>query len=142
LDRRIHGARFRAARVNLLPGFATIDGLEDAALIVGAELMSERGDIDDVGIVRMNANCADLLRVLQAHVLPRFPGVGGFVHAVAGRALSGMSGSPIPTHTMLGFDSETASAPTEPVWIWPSVTGFQVSPPSVVLKTPPPVPPK
>ena len=48
----------------------------------------------------------------------------------------------MPTYTTLGSDSATASAPTEPVPSWPSVTGFQSAPPFVVLKTPPPVPPK
>src|SRR5689334_4592220 len=38
-----------------------------------------------------------------------------------------------------GLDSETATAPTELLWIWPSVTGVHVSPPSTVFQSPPPV---
>src|SRR5690349_21915429 len=41
-----------------------------------------------------------------------------------------------------GFDSETATAPTEELLIWPSVTGSQLSPPSTVFHSPPPTAPK
>ncbi len=50
--------------------------------------------------------------------------------------------SPIPTQTTFGSDSETAIEPTEPVLKSLSDIGSQFDPPSVVLKTPPPVPPK
>ena len=43
---------------------------------------------------------------------------------------------------MSGLDGATATAPTEELAIWPSVTGFQVVPPSVVFQSPPPVAPK
>ena len=48
----------------------------------------------------------------------------------------------MPTYTTLGSDSETAIAPTDPVLKSLSETGSHVTPASVVLKTPPPVPPK
>ena len=48
--------------------------------------------------------------------------------------------SPPPTYTMSGFDSATAIAPMVPPK-YLSLTGNQSSPPSVVLKTPPPVVP-
>src|SRR2546428_373999 len=48
--------------------------------------------------------------------------------------------SPVPTYTMSGFDSLTPNAPMVPPK-YLSVTDSQVSPPSVVLKTPPPVVP-
>src|SRR2546429_9802749 len=51
-----------------------------------------------------------------------------------------MGYSPGPTYTMLGFDALTPNAPIVPPK-YLSVTGSQVSPPSVVLKTPPPVVP-
>src|SRR5207249_1232532 len=51
-----------------------------------------------------------------------------------------MGYSPVPTYTMSGFDSETPIAPMVPPK-YLSVTGVHVSPPSVVLKTPPPVVP-
>ena len=53
-----------------------------------------------------------------------------------------MHDSPMPMKTMSGLVSETATAPTDELWIWPSVTGAQFSPPSVVFHSPPPVAPK
>ena len=50
--------------------------------------------------------------------------------------------SPIPMKTRSGFDSLTATAPTDALLIWPSVTGAHVSPPSVVFHSPPPTAPK
>src|ERR1035437_2273788 len=50
--------------------------------------------------------------------------------------------SPRPMETTSGLDGATASAPTEALLIWPSVTGVQVLPPSEVFQSPPPVAPK
>src|SRR5262245_61379686 len=43
---------------------------------------------------------------------------------------------------MSGFVSLTATAPTEALRIWPSVTAAHVSPPSMVFQSPPPTAPK
>src|SRR3954447_12878243 len=53
-----------------------------------------------------------------------------------------MHDSPMPMKTTSGLDSETATAPTDELWICPSVTGNHVSPPLVVFHSPPPVAPK
>src|SRR6185436_6971288 len=53
-----------------------------------------------------------------------------------------MHDSPMPMKTMSGLDSDTATAPTDELLIWPSVTGAQVSPASVVFHSPPPTAPK
>src|SRR3954452_3665623 len=53
-----------------------------------------------------------------------------------------MHPSPMPMKMMFGSDSDTATAPTDALVIWPSVIGAQVSPPSVVFHRPPPVAPK
>src|SRR4051812_9167228 len=50
--------------------------------------------------------------------------------------------SPVPMKTRSGFDSLTATAPTDALWIRPSVTGAHVSPPSDVFLNPPPTAPK
>jgi hypothetical protein len=50
--------------------------------------------------------------------------------------------SPVPMKMMSGFDSETATAPTDALVICPSVIGAHVVPPSVVFQSPPPVAPK
>ena len=43
---------------------------------------------------------------------------------------------------MSGFESDTATAPTDELVIWPSVTGAQLLPASVVFQSPPPTAPK
>src|SRR5262245_25707487 len=53
-----------------------------------------------------------------------------------------MHDSPVPMYATSGFDSDTATAPTDALVICPSVTGAQDSPPSVVFQRPPPVAPK
>src|SRR5205823_2937498 len=53
-----------------------------------------------------------------------------------------MHDSPVPTKTMSGVDSETATAPTDELVIWPSVAGAQVCPLSIVFQSPPPAAPK
>src|SRR5438094_468256 len=45
-------------------------------------------------------------------------------------------------NTLAGFDSQTATAPTDEVVIWPSVTGVHDRPPSIVFHNPPPTAPK
>src|SRR3954468_18404629 len=59
-----------------------------------------------------------------------------------GMMLPRMHDSPVPMNTMSGFDSDTATAPTEALVNWPSVTGAQVVPLSVVFQRPPPTAPK
>ncbi|OYV67161.1 MAG: hypothetical protein B7Z72_10095 [Gemmatimonadetes bacterium 21-71-4] len=59
-----------------------------------------------------------------------------------GMMLPRISHSPVPMITSLGSVSETPTAPTEALVIWPSVTGAHSSPPSVDFQRPPPVAPK
>src|SRR5262252_4689732 len=53
-----------------------------------------------------------------------------------------MHDSPMPMKTSSGRVSETATAPTDELLIWPSVTGAHFMPPSVVFHRPPPTAPK
>src|SRR6266403_3231154 len=53
-----------------------------------------------------------------------------------------MHDSPMPMKTVSGRDSATATAPTDELLIWPSVTGAHFMPPSVVFQRPPPTAPK
>ena len=55
----------------MLPMRATIDGAEDAAFAVGSPLPAHRGHVDDVRILRMNDDLADMVRLAKAHVRPR-----------------------------------------------------------------------
>src|SRR4029079_13639515 len=52
--------------------------------------------------------------------------------------LARMQDSPMPMNTTSGRDSETATAPTDELVSWPSVTGAHFMPPSVVFHRPPP----
>src|SRR5215467_346668 len=60
---------------NFLPSFAAIDGAENAAVRVRAISVAKSGDKNDVRICWMNDECADVARVFQADVGPRFAGV-------------------------------------------------------------------
>src|ERR1035437_4816835 len=53
-----------------------------------------------------------------------------------------MHDSPMPMKTTFGSVALTATAPTDELWICPSVMFAQCSPPSVVFQSPPPVAPR
>jgi hypothetical protein len=58
--------------------------------------MAQRPDVDDVRILRINHDPADLARLLQADVRPGRAAIRGFVDAVAGREIGtnvGLAGS-------------------------------------------------
>src|SRR5207248_8881436 len=90
-----------------------------------------------VGWTRTRAICCVSARPREVHVLP--PSVV-FQTPSPWDTLPRMGYSPVPTYTMSGFDSLTPTPPIVPPK-YLSVTGSQVSPPSVVLNTPPPVVP-
>ncbi len=69
--------------MNLLPGLARIDGFEQPAFLVWAIKSSECADVDDIGVLRMDDDSANLIRSRQALVLPRFSAIGGEVDAIA-----------------------------------------------------------
>src|SRR5207248_3053692 len=56
----------------------------DSALRIRTVRMSEDCDEEAIRIARIDDDRGDLLAVVEAEVLPRFAGVGGFVDAVAG----------------------------------------------------------
>src|SRR5439155_6308791 len=68
---------------DLLPVLAAVGGLVDAALLVGTVAASQGADVDNVGVLGVNEDLADLKRLLEAHVLPGAAAVGRFVDAVA-----------------------------------------------------------
>ncbi len=70
------------------PVLTAVGGLVEAAFLVRAEEVSDRGDIDRVRILRVHHHARDALRLLQADVLELLAAVGGLVDAAAeGRAL-------------------------------------------------------
>ena len=60
---------------NFVPRFATIGGLEHAAVGIGSEHMSHGSDVDNVRILGINDNRAGRMRVAQTRVLPRLASV-------------------------------------------------------------------
>src|SRR5438105_5293378 len=90
-----------------------------------------------VGCTRTRAICCVSARPSNVQVLP--PSVV-FHTPSPWDTLPRIGNSPVPTYTMSGFDSETPIAPMVPPK-YLSVTGSHVLPPSVLLKTPPPVVP-
>ena len=90
--RRIEGEIDRADVValeqHLLPGRAAVARAIDAAIRVGAVDMTERGDEDDVGVLRDRRARVPICRVLSRPMcVQRLSGVGGLVHPVAVRDL-------------------------------------------------------
>src|SRR5262245_59994130 len=92
----VEDAGFVVLVKDMVPGFAAIDGFEYAAFLVVAVTATQGADINDVGVLGMNQNLADLEGLPQAHVFPGFAAVGGFVNAVTighGIAWIGLAGS-------------------------------------------------
>src|SRR5256885_768810 len=79
-----------------------------------------------------------LLRVISVQLSP--PSVALYSPS-PGERLPRSGDSPVPAYPTLGSDGATATAPTDPAVKNLSEAGCQVSPPSAVFQTPPPVPP-
>src|SRR5256886_13796078 len=90
-----------------------------------------------VGCTRTREICCVSASPSEVHVLP--PSVV-FQTPSPAATLPRIGYSPVPTYTMSGFDSATPIAPMGPPK-YLSVAAAQLSPPSLVLKTPPPVVP-
>ena len=65
------------------PGRAAVGRLVEAALAARGPQRPLRRDVDDVRVARIDEDLADVLGVLEPHVLPGLAGVGRLVDAVA-----------------------------------------------------------
>ena len=83
VDGEVDGAGFVADGEDVPPGGAAVVALEDAALRVRPEGVAEGGHPDDVRVVGVDADLADLAGLAQAGVAPGAAGVGAAVDAVA-----------------------------------------------------------
>src|SRR5262249_30028736 len=92
-----------------------------------------------VGWMRIFEIASELWKPTCGHVLPASV---QRVTTSPGMMLPRMHDSPMPISTRSGFDSETATAPTDALVSWPSVTGAHVAPAFVVFHNPPPTAPK
>src|SRR5262249_62116838 len=64
------------------PRLAAVGGLVESAIAPRSPERPLRRDVDRVRVPRINNDLADVLRVLQADVLPRPPAVDRLVHPV------------------------------------------------------------
>ncbi len=77
---------------DLLPVLPAVGRLEDAALGVRREQVPHHGDVDDIGVLGMDEDPGDMVRVAEAHVRPGLAGVDGLPDAVAGARAAGAIG--------------------------------------------------
>src|SRR6185369_13145324 len=70
---------------SLGPGLTAVRSHKHAAFFVGTKSMSERADVNDVGVLRVDDDGGDTLSVFEAHVLPGLACVSRFVNTVAER---------------------------------------------------------
>ena len=145
--RRVHRQVDRAGvaidEEDALPVLAAVARAIDAAHVVRAEGVAQRGDVDEVGIRsdgRGCARCAASRRgrcassVLPASVDFHIPSPCETLPRTVSSPLADVD------DVRIGLGA-TATAPIEPPKK-PSETFFHVWPPSVVFQTPPPVEPK
>ena len=83
IDREVDRAGGVVEEEHLLPRLAAVGRAEDAALRVRSEGVAHRGDEHAVGVARVDDDVADLLRVVEAEMLPAVAAVGRAIHARA-----------------------------------------------------------
>src|SRR5262249_44827121 len=66
-----------------LPGLAPVRGLVQTPFLARPIKPAQRSDVDDVGVLRVNDDLADLVRLFQALVLPRLAAVRRTVDPIA-----------------------------------------------------------
>jgi hypothetical protein len=83
IEGEVYGAGVVVLAQDFLPGLPAVSRAEDSALGIGAVAVSESGDEDEVGVLRIHEDLPDLAGVRKADGRPRPAAVGGLVHAVA-----------------------------------------------------------
>src|ERR1700761_5846435 len=85
----VHGqvvaARIGVYKKDSFPAFPSVCGLVDSSFLLRCMGIPKRGDIDKVGVGRIDDDPADTTRGLKTHFLPGATGVGGFIYAVTHR---------------------------------------------------------
>ncbi|MBA7642257.1 hypothetical protein ES703_49946 [subsurface metagenome] len=75
-----------------LPFLSAVGGLVQSPLRIFRIQMPEGRHIDDVRILGMDDDAADMVGFFKAHILPGFAGVCGLVHSVSPVRASGVVG--------------------------------------------------
>ena len=92
IDGEVDRARLVVFVENLVPRFAAVGRAKNTALWIRPVCMTECRDEYVIGIVWIDPNPRNVLRVLQSDVLPRLATVGCFVHFVAIGNISAQAG--------------------------------------------------
>jgi hypothetical protein len=79
----INDPRFVIDKKNSLPRLAAVTGLVQPAILVRTIQSAQDADIDNVRILGMNKDAANLKRLPQSHVGPTLAAIGRFVHAIS-----------------------------------------------------------
>ena len=85
VHRQIDRAGVLIQAEHVLPVPSAVDRHEHSTLRVCTPQVSERGYVDDIGILRVDDDAADVVRLAKPHVLPCPAAVGRLVDAIAPR---------------------------------------------------------
>ena len=85
VHRQINRAGVFIQAKHVLPVLSAVDRHEHAAFRVRTPKVSERGRVYDIGVLRIDDDSADVVRLTKTHVLPRPAAVGRLVDAIAPR---------------------------------------------------------
>ena len=66
-----------------MPALSAISGAEDATFRISSVSVTECRNENNVGILRVNGEAADVATVFESDRMPGFAGVGALVHAIA-----------------------------------------------------------
>src|ERR1700722_2341658 len=83
--RQVGNANFRSLIEDLGPMHSAINGFINSTLLVWRISVTKSAHIDNLRILRINHDSADLARILQAYVRPGGAAVAGFVNTVTRR---------------------------------------------------------
>ena len=84
----VDGAGLGVLEQRAPPGLAAVAALEYATFLTGAVVKAETGDVDDLGVGRMDADFGKGVRVPEADIGPLLSAVCRFVDAVAGHDIA------------------------------------------------------
>src|SRR6185503_14176107 len=82
VHRQVAGAGLCVDEQHPLPGFPAVLRAVDSAIVVRRPARSLGRDVYEVAVLRVDTDGRDLLRWLEADVLPGPAGVGGLIDAI------------------------------------------------------------
>src|SRR3954447_4905974 len=83
IEREIDSSGVIIAIQNLLPGLSAVTRTENTALFVRAVRMPKRNHVNDIGVLWIDADSGNCLRILEPQLMPGLTCISGLVHTVA-----------------------------------------------------------